>query len=85
MREFLSKKSYNYYIKNDISEFSLIDMEDSFECQTVNEMIDEDKETNDQQIPVVIRDLNQDIIDTFFPRYSITYILQISRYVFLPI
>lgn len=31
---------------------------------TVNEMIDEDKETNDQQIPVVIRNLNQDIIDT---------------------
>ncbi len=31
---------------------------------TVNEIIDEDKETNDQQMPVVIRDLNQDIIDT---------------------
>ena len=40
LREFLSKKSYNYYIKNNISEFSLIDIEDSFECKTINEMID---------------------------------------------
>ena len=40
LKEFLSQKEYAYFIKNDYSEFALFNVEGSFECATVNEMID---------------------------------------------
>ena len=40
LRSFLSQNSYSYFIKSDFSEFSLTDIEDSFECETINQMLD---------------------------------------------
>lgn len=40
LKEFLSQNEFKYFIKNDFSEYSLFDNESSFECETVNEMID---------------------------------------------
>lgn len=40
LRSFLSQNSYNYFIKRDFSEFSLFDIADSFEFETINQMID---------------------------------------------
>ncbi len=40
LKSFLSQTSYSYFIKNDFSEFSLFDIVDSFEYETINQMID---------------------------------------------
>lgn len=40
LKSFLAQKDYKYYIKNDFSEFALFNMPETFECKTVNEMID---------------------------------------------
>ncbi len=40
LRVFLSQNRYGYSIKNDFSEFSLIELKDSFELKSINEMID---------------------------------------------
>ena len=41
LKNFLLQKDFKYYIKNDYSEFSLFNMPETFECLTVNQMIDE--------------------------------------------